>query len=391
MLEKQEEPDTRSLSERIVAWLTHVYLPQGYPHTTTPDYISFTKYRTLQNLASAIMSVISTEALLFGLGLGKTVAASAAAISWVLKDGASYLVKIGYGGTFGSKFDDDPKSWRIAADIVEDIGGAIEICTPLFSLAYFLPLASLAVCLRGMSAMTGTATRHVVYRSLATSGMQNTGDIATKGESQGVTMKMLGLGTGVLVSSRIGQNYYALLAAYASLAVVHIVANWRSVQCVQFSFFNKQRASLVIDSHLNGEQLPSPYDVSHTEKIVLPPWLGFQPAVKIGVPVTDAVSSSEQLRQAIKLFRGEKFLILTQDEGKKVRVLLRPEATSRDALKAYYTIKKYMQSNSLSPDKLAESYKYMKRNLSNFESKAAAAGWDTRHMLLTDGRSRVKW
>lgn len=391
VLQQEEEPDPRSIWERVVAWLTHVYLPQGFPHTTTPDYISFTKYRTLQNLASAIMSVISTEALLFGLGLGKKVAAGAAATSWVLKDGASYLVKIGYGSVFGSKFDDDPKSWRIAADIVEDIGGAIEICTPLFSLAYFLPLASLAVCLRGMSAMTGTATRHVVYRSLAASGMQNTGDIATKGESQGVSMKMLGLGTGVLVSSRIGQNYYALLAAYASLAAVHIVANWRSVQCVQFSFFNKQRASLVIESHLNGEPLPNPYDVSHTEKIILPPWRGFEPSVKIGVSVPDAVSTSEELRKAIRMFRGEKFLILTQDGGKKVRVLLRPDATSKDALKAYYTIKKYMRADVPSTAKLAESYKYMKRNLSNFESEAAAAGWDTRHMLLTDGRSRVSW
>lgn len=391
VLEEADEPDERTVWERLVAWLTHVYLPQGFPHTTTPDYISFTKYRTLQNLASAIMSVISTEALLFGLGLGKQVAAGAAATSWVLKDGASYLVKIGYGSVFGSKFDDDPKSWRIAADIVEDIGGAIEILTPLFPLVYFLPLASLAVCLRGMSLMTGTATRHVVYRSLAASGIQNTGDIATKGESQGVTMKMLGLGTGILVSSRIGQNYYALLAAYSALAAVHIIANWRSVQCVQFSFFNKQRASILIESHLKGEQLPNPYDVSHSERIVLPPWRGFEPAVKIGVKVTDAVSSSKQLQDAVKLFKGERFLIFTHSEGKKVRVLLRPNATSKDALRAYYTIKKYLVSNNLSPDKLADSYHFMKRNIKSFERKAGEAGWDTRHMLLTDGRTRVSW
>lgn len=50
--------DTRSSQEKLIAWLIRVYLPQGFPHTTTPDYISFTKYRTLQNLASAIMSVI---------------------------------------------------------------------------------------------------------------------------------------------------------------------------------------------------------------------------------------------------------------------------------------------------------------------------------------------
>lgn len=390
-LQREVVHDDRSILQRFTAWMVRVYLPQGFPLTTTPDYISFTKYRTIQNLASAIMQVISTEALLFGLGLGKTVAAGAAATSWVLKDGASYLVKIGYGSVFGSKFDDDPKSWRIAADIVEDVGGAIEILTPLFPLTYFLPLASLAVCLRGMSLMTGTATRHVVYRSLAASGMQNTGDIATKGESQGVTMKMIGLATGILVSNRIGQNYYALLAAYTALAGVHIVANWRSVQCVQFSFFNKQRASILIQSHLNGEALPSPYDVSKSEGIVLPPWRGFEPSVKIGGRVADAVSSAEQLKSTVKMFRGERFLIFAENEGKKIRVLLRHNATSKDALRAYYVIKKYMHSNNRSEVELREAYQFMRRNIRYFEKKAAKAGWDMRHMLLTDGRTRITW
>lgn len=390
-LQEERVLDSRTPWNRLIAWLMRVYLPQGFPHTTTPDYISFTKYRTLQNLASAIMSVISTEALLFGLGLGKKVAAGAAATSWVLKDGASYIAKIWYGSVFGSKFDDDPKSWRIAADIVEDIGGAIEILTPLFPMAYFLPLASLAVCLRGCSLMTGTATRHVVYRSLAASGMQNTGDIATKGESQGVTMKMLGLGTGILVSSTIGQNYYALLATYSALGLVHIVANWRSVQCVQFSFFNKQRASILIDSHLKGDTLPSPYDVSHIEKIILPPWKGFQPSVRIGTTVTSAVSNSRQLEEAVHLFKGEKFLIFTSNDGSKVRVLMGNKANHNDALRAYYTVKKYLHSSDRSPNGLAHSLKYMRRNVRDFERKAVKAGWDNKHMLLTDGQTRVSW
>lgn len=58
LLHPQKTVDDRSWSQRFVAWLTRVYLPTGFPHTTTPDYISFTKFRTLQNLASAVMQVI---------------------------------------------------------------------------------------------------------------------------------------------------------------------------------------------------------------------------------------------------------------------------------------------------------------------------------------------
>ncbi|CAN8067737.1 unnamed protein product [Agarophyton chilense] len=384
----QKEVDNRPFSDKVISWLTKIYLPSGFPHTTTPDYISFPKYRTLQNLASAIMSVISTEALLFGLGLGKKVAAGAAATSWVLKDGASYLAKILYGSVFGSKFDDDPKSWRIAADIVEDVGGAIEILTPLFPLSYFLPLASLAVCLRGMSLMTGSATRHVVYRSLAASGMQNTGDIATKGESQGVTMKMLGLGLGIIISSRIGQKYYILLGAYGSLAAVHIAANWRSVQCVQFSFFNKQRASILIDSHLDSLQMPTPHDVSSIERIILPPWKGFEPSVKLGAGVAESVSTPADLEEARKLFRKEHFMIFV-DKEKTMKILLRDTAKPTDVLRAYYTAKKLKRSNSKTKEALTESLKFMRKNVDSFLKETAAAGWDTRHMLLADDTVRI--
>ncbi|KAI0564772.1 Root UVB sensitive [Gracilaria domingensis] len=331
------------------------------------------------------------DKLVAWLRLGKKVAAGAAATSWVLKDGASYIAKILYGSVFGSKFDDDPKSWRIAADIVEDIGGAIEILTPLFPLTYFLPLASLAVCLKGMSLMTGTATRHVVYRSLAASGMQNTGDIATKGESQGVTMKMLGLGLGIIISSRIGQKYYVLLGAYGLLAVVHIAANWRSVQCVQFSFFNKQRASILIDSHLDRLQMPTPRDVSSIERIVLPPWRGFQSSVKLGAGVAESVTTPKDLAEARKLFGKERFMIFVTDGGNNMKILLQDAAKPVDILRAYYTAKQLKRLNSSSKQALTESLKYMRSNIDSFLKETAAAGWDTRHMLLADDTVRIAW
>lgn len=390
-LEQLTNIDDRPFWDRFVAWIIRVYLPQGFPHTTTPDYISFTKFRTLQNLASAIMTVISTEALLFGLGLGKKVAAGAAATSWVLKDGASYVAKILYGSIFGSRFDDDPKSWRIASDIVEDLGGAIEILTPLFPLSYFLPLASIAVCLKGCAGMTGTATRHVVYRSLAASGMQNTGDIATKGESQSGTMKVLGTALGILISSKIGQRYYALLAAYSTLGIVHIIANWKSVQCVQFSFFNKQRASILIENHIKGLPIPSPLDVSRTERVILPPWKGFEPNVKIGGKALDAVDSFSELDKTIRICKGEQFLVFYDSKTERVRVLLGKESTSEDALRAYYTVKQFMLSNGQSGNDLQSAVKCMKKNIRSFKREAVSAGWDLKHMLLTDDRTKVYW
>jgi len=181
--------DDRPVLEKFIDWLARIYLPDGYPNSVTKDYLSYSVWRAIQNLASSIMGVFATEALLFGLGLGrKSTPATSAAISWVLKDGLGYIGKVFYGSIAGNQFDVDPKSWRLVADAVEDAGGVLEIVTPLFP-GHFLLLASVANAMKGVAAMTGTATRHAIYKSLAL--RENQGDIATKGESQGVTCKMV--------------------------------------------------------------------------------------------------------------------------------------------------------------------------------------------------------
>lgn len=148
----------------------------------------------------------------------------------MLKDGLGYLTKVIFGSVCGRQFDLDPKSWRVAADIVEDVGGAVEVIMPLITFpGSFVIVASFTNVLKGAAAMTGTATRHVIYRQLTAGGAENIGDVATKGESQGVTCKAVGLLTGVIISKRLGQNYPALLAAYGAFAVVHLAANWRCV------------------------------------------------------------------------------------------------------------------------------------------------------------------
>ncbi|KAF6002135.1 hypothetical protein F1559_001143 [Cyanidiococcus yangmingshanensis] len=236
--------DERPILERLRNWLVHVYLPHGYPHTVTQDYLAFTWWRLLQNTAASIMGVFSTEALLLGLGLGKNVSGTAQAVQWILKDGFGHAGKIAYAALAGKQFDIDPQSWRIMSDLLEDVAGVLEIITPIFS-GQFLILASVATTMKAVAAMTGTATRHAIYKSMALA--ENQGDLATKGESQGVTTKLVGLGLGIAISKRIGQDYTALLMAYGLAAVVHLAANFKAMQCVEFSTLNRQRMALLVE------------------------------------------------------------------------------------------------------------------------------------------------
>jgi len=318
------------------------------------------------------MGVVSTEALLFGLGLGKATAASAAAAQWILKDGAGYVAKVWYGSVAGKLIDTDPKSYRLMADGLEDVGGALEILTPLFP-NYFLPLASAATALKAVAGMTGTATRHSIYRSLGRA-RHNVGEIASKGESQGVVLKLGGLAMGLTVSSVIGQRYFLLLSTYSACAVVHLAANWQAMKCVQFTSLNRQRSSIVMNAYLDavlarpgaappaplplptataaaasttrrrrrgpvGSALslfgrggggggrssggggavatveppapavavPDPRAVSGMERILLPPWAGWQPSIVLGATVAAACPSRAAFDAAAETFRGERW------------------------------------------------------------------------------------
>lgn len=379
--------DNRSPKKKILDALKEIYLPAGYPHSVSTDYLAFTRWRVLQNLASAVMAVVSTEALLFGLGLGKqATAATAAATQWVLKDGFGYIGKVIYGYVAGKQFDHDPKSWRILSDTVEDAGGVLELLTPMFP-GNFLVLASVANALKGVAAMTGTATRHAIYKSLAL--RENQGDIATKGESQGVTCKMLGLAMGIAVSNSIGQNYRRLIAAYSMFAVIHLAANWQSMKCVQFTTLNRQRCSILIRAFLNGDEMPDPYDVSHHEQILFRPWRGFRPNVILGSSLSDAVSSSSELTSAIQQAGNDRFLLSTPTPH-SVRIVLSKKAVAEDLLRAYFTAE-YFLSQPLSSRDMKSAKKYTNRNFSRFVKCAQNQGWSTEYAMLNPRGSRSSW
>eukprot|EP00871_Galdieria_phlegrea_P002477 jgi/Galph1/322/GphlegSOOS_G5121.1 len=372
----------KPIFDRFIDWLTRLYLPDGYPNSVTRDYLGYSFWRAVQNLAASVMGVFATEALLFGLGLGrKSTAATSAAISWVLKDGLGYIGKVIYGSIAGNQFDVDPKSWRIVADAVEDAGGVLEIITPLFP-GQFLLLASIANAMKGVAAMTGTATRHSIYKSLAL--RENQGDIATKGESQGVTCKMIGLGLGILVSSKLGQKYFALLSAYALGCFIHLFANWKSMSCVQFATLNRQRCSLALQEYFEKGQVPSPYEISCREKIVFPPWKGYRESIVIGATIKEAFRSGQELRDVLKLYKDSRYLLKKQ--GDKVFVVLRDNCRSEDIFQAFMQAHKVLSGSSLS-----DSLHYSMNRIKGFLRACSQQGWNTKYPLMGAKAYRVRW
>lgn len=67
-------------------------LPQGYPDSVAPEYARYMAWRGCQYFFGGAMSVFTTRSLLGALGVaGRNSGETAAAINWVVKDGAGRL------------------------------------------------------------------------------------------------------------------------------------------------------------------------------------------------------------------------------------------------------------------------------------------------------------
>jgi len=78
------------------------FLPNGYPHTVTPNYIQFVKVSNMGGILFTAMGFLSTQSLFVALGSTMNQAnVAAAAYQWVLKDGLGQVGAILFAAKFG--------------------------------------------------------------------------------------------------------------------------------------------------------------------------------------------------------------------------------------------------------------------------------------------------
>ena len=100
----------------------------------------------------------------------------------------------------GRKFDPDAKRWRYRSSLLFAIGNGLEVLTFIYPL-WFLILATCANACKQMSMLTSSATRNALYNSFRDGSRENIGDITAKGEAQIAIVDLLGIMSGVCLSS----------------------------------------------------------------------------------------------------------------------------------------------------------------------------------------------
>ncbi|XP_033329880.2 RUS family member 1 isoform X1 [Megalopta genalis] len=330
---------TKSIYASTVSIIKEVVLPQGYPDSVHSDYTQYQIWDTVQAFASTILSIMTTHSIMQGVGVGEPEATPlAAAITWVLKDGAGMIGRIAFAWRNGADFDRQCKKWRLFADVLNDLAMGIELLLPYYS-SYSLAILCVSMVMKSIVGVAGGATRAAITQHQALKN--NSADVSAKDGSQETCVNLIASCVGILMLSTVHIGRY-IMELYLFLVAVHQYANYVAVKSLRLNSLNEDRYALIIKSYVTNEVIPEPEEVNRNESVLLfsKPTMnmcGFN--IKMGVSLATLIKkniiSTSDIDLSLKLFLDRKYLIAIDIENRTIFICFKKDASASDVLEAY--------------------------------------------------------
>ncbi|EFJ36852.1 hypothetical protein SELMODRAFT_77235 [Selaginella moellendorffii] len=369
--------DNRPLKHKLVDGFLDQFFPVGYPQSVGEGYLTYSQFRALQHFSSAILSVFSTQSLVFAAGLRPT-PAQATVISWVLKDGMQHIGKL-VGSRMGARMDSEPKRWRIFADVLYDAGTALEIISPACP-QYFLGVAGLANLAKGVAMVTARATRLPLYTAFAKEG--NLSDLYAKGEAMSTLANVAGLGVGIRLASSACTSLQGKLLVAPLLSVIHLYSVMEEMRAVPLDTLNAQRTAMLVADYLELGRVPSPAEIRYRERLILP----VKPNVHAGsVRIANDILQipSGKIRELKHRFQSERFLLDFHETS--TEMVLHHSASGEDVVRGWL-----LAACSSKEASLSDAYSRVDKMLPEFLSQLKSRGWQTQ-LFLHGSAARAFW
>ncbi|KAK8935278.1 hypothetical protein KSP39_PZI012847 [Platanthera zijinensis] len=340
--------------------------------------------RRYQIVSPSLLWRLSPSSLLFAAGLRPT-PAQATAVSWILKDGMQHAGKL-ICSSMGARMDSEPKSWRILADVLYDLGSGLEILSPLCP-QLFLELAGLGNFAKGMAVVAARATRLPIYSSFAKEG--NLSDLFAKGEAISTLSNVIGIGAGIQLASTVCSTMQGKLIVAPLLSAIHIYSVAEEMRAAPVNTLNPQRTAMIVADFLKSGQVSSPGELRYRENLLFPDRIVEEAgSVAVGQPLRKVVKSASKLEALRALFPGEKFVI--RRRSRRIDMILEKSANGEDALRGWL-VAAYSRENELAAGVVEEeevvgtAYRKMEKVFPGFISEVKSRGWHTDQFLDGNG------
>ncbi|KAJ5851999.1 uncharacterized protein N7529_011384 [Penicillium soppii] len=375
-----------SWSKPLFSSLSDVFLPSGYPHSVSDDYLPYQVFDSLQAFSSSIAGLLSSRAVLQGtkpnshrntqiktnnpgVGVGNATASpTSALLLHILQDTSGRIATILFAHRVGTALEPECKSYRLAADIFNDIAMILDCLSPgVPGGAMRVAVLSAAGVLRALCGVAGGSSKASLSAHFARWG--NLAEVNAKDSSQETVISLFGMLVGSLVISHI-TSFTTTWAVLLLLLATHLSMNYAAVRAVQMTSLNRQRANIVFSALLASDQVLAlrqdqdlksnrltpltPAQVARQERIFpngTLQWTDWSTgsasvqtlgSAKIGISMAlflDSIkNTSTPLDRLTALFQDEAYMLFLSPLAPKkwhVSILLKKECSVADQLKAW--------------------------------------------------------
>ncbi|KAF7116378.1 hypothetical protein CNMCM5793_004622 [Aspergillus hiratsukae] len=236
----------------FVNLLVDVFLPSGYPHSVTDDYLPYQIFDSLQAFCSSIAGLLSSRAVLQGVGVGNADASpTSALLLHILQDSSGRIATILFAHRVGTALEPECKMYRLAADVFNDVAMVLDCLSPMIPAGVGrIGVLSAAGVLRALCGVAGGSSKASLSAHFARGG--NLAEVNAKDSSQETIISLIGMLVGSFVVSRV-TSFAATWAGLLLLLSVHLGMNYAAVRAVQMTSLNRQRANIVFSTMLEAD------------------------------------------------------------------------------------------------------------------------------------------
>ncbi|KAL6235176.1 hypothetical protein BDW75DRAFT_148169 [Aspergillus navahoensis] len=232
--------------------LIEVFLPAGYPHSVSDDYIPYQIFDSLQAFSSSIAGLLASRAVLQGVGVGNANASpTSALLLHILQDTSGRVATILFAHRVGTALQPECKMYRFAADIFNDLAMVLDCFSPMVPAGISrVTVLSTAGVLRALCGVAGGSSKASLSAHFARWG--NLAEVNAKDSSQETVISLIGMLVGSLVVSHI-TGFMATWLTLVFLLSMHLSLNYAAVRSVQMTTLNRQRANIVFSTLLSSD------------------------------------------------------------------------------------------------------------------------------------------
>ena len=321
-------------------WIRSTFLPVGFPASVRPHYISFALWSALQDWSTSLRSVVATQRVLEGVGVGQSTATAVSAVyTFLVRDAAGMAATLLVTSKAARYFGADVKRWRIFADLMVDIGITLEVAAVHVPKEYFLAMLCMGNVCKALCGVAAGATGGAITLYWG----KDISDLSAKAGSQRTVVSALGLALSAAFAQITAKARLSVVwGIYAALTVFHIFANVQCLRTLAFEHFNIVRLQKVAETFLNSwtkgnpaSKSLSPREVARNERLLFRPW---DNKIAFGVSFNEFIHSSYKTPNDVLRERvlDQRYLVSVATGSHRILVVLRKGLSSMEQTKAYF-------------------------------------------------------